>query len=301
MSKRLLVTGGSGFVAGSVIAHAGPDWEIHAIDRLEPPAFRKGVSWHRIDLRDADDLRRSFRRIRPDAVIHTAALADIDYCEEHQDEAEAVNVGVTRELARLCRELGAKLVFLSTDTVFDGERGHYSEEDSPGPLNFYAQTKVRAENVVAAEAGPAVVARMALVMGLPVLGSGNSFLSRMIPALKAGHEVGIPDIEIRSPIDVITLGHALLELAGNDFTGRIHLAGNDRLSRFAMLRRIVERLGYSPALVVVRNPANIPGRAPRPRDVSLNNARARATLRTPMRNLDEGIDLILAAKEGAVS
>jgi dTDP-4-dehydrorhamnose reductase len=300
MKPRLIITGSGGFVAGAIVAQSGHDWETHACSRGKPLLERDGLQWHSFDLLDAEVLRRVFREAKPHAVIHAAAMADINYCEARQDEAEAMNVGVTRTLAQLCRDNGAKMVYLSTDNVFDGVQGNYREEDLPGPVNFYAETKARAERIVAAQPN-AVVVRVAVVMGLPVLGSGNSFLSRMVPSLEQGRDIYVPDNEIRTPIDVITLGRALLELAGNDVIGYIHLAGNDRLNRFAMVQRIVRRLGYSPSLVIARNPVAVPGRAPRPLDVSLDNTKARTMLQTPMRGLDDGIDLILAAKKGVSS
>ena len=233
MKRRLLVTGCGGFVAGSVVWQAG-DWDLHALSRGDPLLERDGLEWHCLDPCDRALLRNVFDTVQPDAVIHAAAIADIDYCQAHQNKAEQVNVGVTQELARLCQAAGAKMVFLSTDTVFDGEKGYYVETDPPGPLNFYAETKVRGEQIVPQVAPNAAVVRVSLVMGLPVLGSGNSFLSRMCAAFEEGREVGVPDNEVRTPVDVITLGRALLELAGNDFYGLVHLAGNDRLNRFAI-------------------------------------------------------------------
>lgn len=311
MRKRLMVTGADGFIAGNVVQQALGWWEVHALAlervaypgeiapdaRLQTPNSH-GLHWHVFDLRDADRLRHVFREVHPDVFVHAAALADIDYCETHKDAAESVNVCVVRDIVRHCRQAGAKLVFLSTDTVFDGTRGFYREDDPPRPRNFYAETKVRAERVVTDTAGNAVIARLSLVMGLPALGAGNSFMARMIEALKDGREVGMPDNEIRTPIDVITLGRALLELADNDFAGCIHLAGNDRLSRHAMGQRIAERLGYPKDLVVVKNAEALLGRAPRPRDVSLDNAKARAFLKTPMRSLDGGLDLVLETSKG---
>lgn len=293
MKRRLMVTGADGFVAGSVLGQSGDSWDISALALTEVPYQRPGITWHVFDLRDTDRLRAVFRENPPETVIHTAAMADIDFCQEHQDIADAVNVGVTREVARLCREHGAKMIFLSTDTVFDGKKGMYTEEDAPGPLNFYAETKVQAERIVAEEAGKWVITRLSLVMGLPVIGAGNSFLAKTIAALGAGKEVGFPDEEIRTPVDVITLGRAFLELAASEYTGFMHLAGCDRLNRFAMAQHIAERLGFSKDLVLVKNPSAIPGRAPRPRDASLNNAKARTTLTTPMRTLDEALDLVL--------
>lgn len=296
MKRRLIVTGAGGFVAGGVVWQAGGGWEVHALVRKEIPFKREGMFQHVFDILDAGRLREAFREIRPDAVIHAAAVADIDFCESNKDIAEAVNVGVTREVARLCAESGARLVHLSTDTVFDGEKGNYTEEDPPGPVNFYAETKVRAEQVVAAEAPGAAVPRLSLVMGLPFMLGGNSFLSRMIASLEQGKEVGVPDDEVRTPVDVVTLGRALLELAGNDFAGLIHLAGNERLSRYVMSQRIADRLGFPRALVVAKNSGGLPGRAPRPRDASMHNAKARATLKTPMLGLDDGLELALKTK-----
>jgi len=295
MRRRLLITGGHGFVAGSVIFQAGEAWEVHALSRGAPLLDRKALHWHVLDIGDADALRRVFEETAPDAVIHTAALSNIDYCEAHPEEAERVNARITCHLAELCRNLGVKLVHCSTDNVFNGDRGMYREEDPPSPINVYAVTKVRAEEAAASAPG-AVVARLSVVMGLPLLRSGNAFLSRMITQLEAGAEVGVPENEIRTPIDVITVGRALLELAAAGISGFIHLAGNDRINRFAMVQYIAGQLGYSPALIVPNDPTRIPGRAPRPLDVSLDNAKARRILKTPMLGLAEGVELIKATR-----
>lgn len=291
--KKLLVTGAHGFVAGSVLAQAGPEWEVHAILRGESLTRSVGLHWHRFDPLETERLTRLFHEARPDAVIHTAALADIDFCQAHPELARAVNVGLTRTLADLCAGNGVRLVFCSTDTIFDGEHAPYREEHSPAPVNLYAETKVAAEQIVARAGAQAVIARLALVVGLPVLGAGNSFLARMVASLQAGHEVSVPAHEVRTPIDVITAGRALLELAAGDHCGMFHLAGNSRLSRFEMARQIAVRFGFPPHLIGARAPVATPGRAPRPRDVSLDNGKARAHLRTPMRSLEDGLSLIL--------
>jgi dTDP-4-dehydrorhamnose reductase len=300
MRQRLFVTGCDGFVAGTVVHQTPRTWELHALSLGEQLVRRDGLTWHTFDLRDNEHLSRLFREVKPEALIHAAAMADIDFCEANRDVARQVNVGVTEALANLCRECGTKMIVLSTDTVFDGEKGNYVEEDPPRPINFYAETKAAAERIVSGLSGDWVVTRLALVMGLPMLDAGNSFLSRMIPAFASGKEVGAPDNEIRSPIDVITAARALLELAGNDYTGYLHLAGNDVASRFEMARRIAAKLGFPQRLVVARNAAAIPGRAPRPLNVSLSNQKARRVLRTPMRGIEDGLDLVLSAKKGIV-
>jgi len=300
MPERLVVTGCDGFVAGCVVHQARDVGELHAFSLGAQLLHREGLTWHTFDLLDADRLCLLFRKIKPTALIHAAAMADIDFCEANKEIAQRVNVGITEELVRLCRECGTKMILLSTDTVFDGGKGNYTEDDSPHPVNFYAQTKADAERVVAGLERNGVVTRLSLVVGLPMLGAGNSFLSRMIAAMQAGREVGFPDNEIRSPLDVITLSRALLELARNDYSGYLHLAGNDVMSRFEMAQRIADKLGLPRNLVVVKNAGDLPGRAPRPRDVSLCNQKARSILRTPMRGLEAGMDLVLTRKKGIV-
>jgi dTDP-4-dehydrorhamnose reductase len=288
---KLVVTGAHGFVAGSVLCQASNDWETHALSRGAPLTCRDGLSWHVCDPLQTDQLAELIRQVRPKAVIHTAAMADIDLCQAQPDLARAVNVDLTRTLTKVCAYTGARLVFCSTDTVFDGEHAPYREDALPHPVNFYAETKAEAEQLVSALGRQAAVARLSLVVGLPFLGAGNAFLPRMIAALKDGRTVNMPAHEVRTPVDVITVGKALLELAAGEHHGFFHLAGLSSVSRLEMGRTIARRFGYSEDLVMGQSPA--PGRAPRPRDVSLDSHSTRARLKTPLRTLDDGLSLIL--------
>lgn len=297
VNGTLLVTGYSGFVAGSVVKQAGAQWSVSAVSRSPVAGAPPHVANPQFDLRSFDRLEQLFVDLRPTAVIHTAAIANIDYCESHHEEAEAVNYGVTKRLAELCRDHGGRLIFCSTDTVFDGRRGMYTEDDAPVPLNYYAETKVRAEQVVRETCENSVVARLSLVLGLPIIGGGNSFLARMVDDFQTGRGVQMADNEVRTPVDVVTLGRALLELAQNDYTGIIHLAGNSRLNRYEMALRIAKRLGYSPDMVRAISSNALPGRAARPDDASLDNTLTRSVLKTPMQDLEGGLELVLETAE----
>ena len=298
---KLIVTGANGFVAGSVLTLAGQEWEVHAVSRGAPPARHGQIRWHTCDPQKPEQLTQLFQEVKPDAVIHTAALADIDFCQSHRKLAQVVNVDLTRTLAGLCGNTGARLVFCSTDTIFDGEQPLYDEDSPPTPINFYAETKVEAEQIVARLGEKSVIARLSLVVGLPVMGAGNSFLQRMIATLKAGQTVAATEREIRTPVDVITVGRALLELAAGHHSGIFHLAGHDRLNRFEIAQKIAARFGFPPERVIALPVAALPGRAARPRDASLNNAKACRQLKTPMRTLDEGLSLILETWETSIS
>lgn len=299
MPRKLMVTGYGGFVAGSVVWQAlqAGEWDVYALSLVEQPEERERFHCIQFDLCDAAMLRDVFQRIRPDAVVHTAALADIDFCQNNQTDAARVNVDATRSLARLCAGAGVKIILCSTDTVFDGRKGMYTEEDEPRAVNSYAETKMSAESIVRETLENGVIARLSLVMGLPVLGAGNSFLAKTFDAWKKGEQTKFPANEIRTPVDVITVGRAFLEIAAGDFEGTIHLAGSTRINRYEMACRIAERLGYSRDLVVATDSNAMPGRAPRPNDASLDNAKAKRILKTPMQSLMSGLDLVLSVNK----
>ncbi|HOV59920.1 MAG TPA: NAD(P)-dependent oxidoreductase [Candidatus Hydrogenedentes bacterium] len=296
--QKILVTGAGGFVAGSVITQAPRDWTVLLVLRRNPSRARSNWTWCRADASEPESLGPVILETRPHAVIHAAAIPNIDYCESHPDEALRVNTEATRVVAEACARAGAKLVFCSTDNVFDGQRGWSREGDMPNPVNHYGRTKYLAEQAIDDVKGlRAVIARFTLVMGMPLLGSGRPFMARALEDLASGGPVWAPPGEIRSPIDVISLGRALLELSENDFTGRIHLAGSDRVDRVELTRRIVHWLGQDPERVRPVDIEAVPGRARRPLDVTLDSSLARSILRTPLPGIERGFHLVMTAWE----
>ncbi len=294
---KLLITGSNGFVAGSVITHAQDHWEVHGIARSALPVDHGNVHYHLLDLLDSEKLTELFHKIKPDVVIHAAAIANIDFCENNKSIAEEINVGVTKTIAQLCKEADIKMIHCSTDTVFDGTKGFYTEADFTNPINYYAETKVRSEQIVLSSAAKNIVARLALVMGLLSREKGNSFLFDLIEKLKNNEQVKFAENEIRTPIDVITLGASLVELADNNFAGIIHLAGNTRIDRFNMAKQIAVDMKFPAELIISTNSNSIPDRAPRPNDASMDNSKAKQILKTPMRSLHEGLALIMNRKK----
>jgi dTDP-4-dehydrorhamnose reductase len=296
VGRTLLVTGGAGFLGANILMQAGGSLTLHAVDQAPPPLERENLTWHTLGLQDRKALQDLVIGLNPDVVVHTAALSDIDFCEANPLKADGVNTAVTLQVAELCRLTGARLIFFSSDSVFDGKKGRYGETDAPEPLNQYARTKIKAEKGIAGILANHVIVRPSLIMGLPVLESGNSFLWRLITALRNGVPSAFPASEFRTPIDVITLSRATLELTQLNFTGVLHLAGNDRLSRYEIARRIASTLGYPAELIVDKEPEPIHGRALRPVDASLDNTRAKSVLATPMRDFDDALRLIVESR-----
>jgi dTDP-4-dehydrorhamnose reductase len=246
---RVLVTGSTGYLGRELL-------------RAAPTAIGSGGR-AALDVRDAAAVDRLVREVRPDAVIHTAYVLS-------GPDAWSTNVDGAENVARAAAGVGARLVHLSTDVVFDGRRGRYREEDVPAPVHDYGRSKAEAELRVAAADPTAAIVRTSLIYG----GAEPSEHER------AAHEARFPFFvnELRSPVQVTDLAAALLELAALDHAGPLHLGGADDVDRwtFACLIRGDESAEQAVAEADTR-----------PLDCTLESARARGLLRTRLRGVRE--------------
>lgn len=270
------VTGAAGLIGNYLLQLApryAPGWRVRGLTRAD------------LDLTDCAALRRCLSTERPALVIHCAALSRSPACEADPALARRVNVEVTRVLAELAG--AARLVFFSTDLVFDGRRGHYTEDDPPNPLGVYAATKLAAEAHVLKHPR-ALVIRTSLNGGTSLAGD-RAFNEQLRLAWQAGRAVRLYTDEFRSPIHAAVTARATWELALQDVTGLCHVAGTERLSRWEIGQLLAARW---PQLHPRIEPASVrdhPG-APRPPDTSLDCARAQARLSFRLPGLREWLE-----------
>ena len=276
MRPRLLIVGATGFVGSRWAQAADGQFEVFCGAR-QPADQPRPVA---IDITDTASVERAFDEVRPQFVTHLAALSDIDRAERERELAETINVDGAVRVAEACARHGARMLYTSTDAVFDGTRGIYHEDDPTSPVNWYGQTKARAEQAIARISPSALIVRLSLVMGTSALPGGNSYLQKVAGNLKAGNDIISPTFEFRNPIDVGTLCEFFLELTPRpDATGIYHVGASDKMSRFDLARAIAEQLGYNPGLIVAQTEP-VPGRAPRGHDDFLATDRLRALCRT---------------------
>lgn len=281
-------------------SHLGPKLglrhEVMTIGRLALPSSPRHVQG---DLED-QSLLDTLSGVAPDAVIHLAALTDADLCEEQPERARIANADVPARLASAVANSCGRFIHVSTDLVFDGERGPYAETDSALPVSVYGRTKLAGERAAASILGERVsIVRLSLVYGPRASPrSRPSFVERMLARASRGEKVSLFEDEFRTPVYVEDVASALALLAEHPSPpGIVHLGGPDRCSRLSMGVEALAAFNIPLDRFVARSRCSFGG-APRPRDVSLSSSVARA-LGFPSRSFAEGLSSMRREMERA--
>lgn len=271
----LLVTGGMGLIGGHILRQAA-GWQTHATWFHRPPVgLSPAVTWHQIDITDPAAVAVLVAAVRPCAIIHTA------YQFNTPDMERAIIDG-TRHVALAAAGVGARLVYLSTDVVFDGRRGQYRETDTPNPLHPYGRAKLQSERGVQAITPAAIIVRTSLVYDLDPPDARSQWV---IDGGRGLTDVTLFTDERRCPIYAPDLAAALLELAANDFQGLLHVAGPEALSRYDFGALLCQAVG-APADGLKATVAASSGLT-RPLDCTLDTSLAQRVLGTPLRSATE--------------
>ena len=271
-SKRLLITGASGFLGWNICRQARATWETFGAYRTHPIKIG-GVATIHLDLTDDKSVNNCLAQLRPAAVIHTAAAADPNFCQRHPRRTRFINTKVAIRLAQRCADLKIPYLFTSTDLVFDGCRPPYAEKDPVSPICIYGEQKVAAEEGILACYPQAAICRMPLMFG-PSPPANKSFLQPTLAALRAGRPLNLFTDEVRTPISAAAATDGVLAMLGK-MSGIVHLGGAASISRYEMGRLVAGVFGLPADGIIPRSVAGHGMPAPRPADVSLTNAKAR--------------------------
>ena len=248
---RILVIGASGFIGRYLVRrlNQSPEHRVNATWRTRPPASDDN-DWHQVELTDSAALERVFHQARPELVIHLAALADVMTAEREPQRAAAVNVAATSDVARLTELCRARLLFVSTEYVFDGRRGLYREDEPPNPVTQYGLTKWQAEQEVAKLATDWSILRTSIVYGWPQPGQRN-YAPLLIESLRQAQPWHAPTDVYRTPVYVEHLADAIARIAESaDAKGILHVAGADWLSMYDFARSIARAFNLDQRLVI---------------------------------------------------
>jgi len=274
---RILITGASGHLGRRLVqaaCQAGHRvWAWTSPREVVTPHSELPATFTSVELTNPVQVAEAYSQVRPMAVLHAAAMSSIAECYRDPVRAFRVNAEATRQLVGLCVADIARLIYVSTDLVFDGGTGNYQEDDLPRPLSIYGKSKLDGERAVIQHPGLLVSRLSWLVAG------GTSerphFLDQQIASLKQGKPIQLFNDEWRTPLGIDAAAQALVTLATTDFSGILHLGGPEKLSRYEMGCTLARLLGVKQELVEPIKQGDVKTPEPRPSDVSLNSARWR--------------------------
>lgn len=287
---KILVTGGSGLLGSKIVGAAKDKFNVvptHNTASLFPNSIK-------MDITAEGEVSRILSEFKPDAVIHTAAETNVDKCETDKEHAWRVNIEGTKNIAAACNEMGVKLVYVSTDYVFDGEKGLYKEDDEPNPINYYGRTKLEGERFVQENSDNWCIARASVIYGWS-RGKEN-FATWLINNLSKGVQVKALIDQHVSPTLNVNLADMLLEIATKKFTGILHTAGASRASRYDFAVELAKAFRFDLKLVKQSQMNEMSWNARRPKDSSLNVSRCASLLNSKPLEISEALTIMRAQR-----
>ncbi len=285
------MTGASGLLGNKIAELAcRKAHEVYSSYREHRPAHGNPVL---LDQTEETQVRKSVSEIQPNIIINAAALTDVDSCEDQPENALLVNATSVAHLANASKESGAFLIQVSTDYVFDGEKGSYLETDKPHPVNKYGLSKLKGEQAtMTLEKGGWCIVRASVVYGWGRPQRPNA-ATYVYSKLSRGERISIVDDQYASPTLNTSLAAMLLEIAERKISGVLHTAGASRLSRYDFALAVARTLELDTRLISSVGSARMSWRAKRPRDSSLNVAKSSRTLSNPPYAIEKALSQFL--------
>ena len=283
--NKILITGGSGLLGSNIAKFAASKFEVYATYNKNEVSM-EDVHFFQADLTKKEELVK-IEHIKPDFIIHCAALTNVDYCEDHPDEAYTHNVLASVNIAEISRKIDAYLIYISTDSVFDGEKGDYREDDTPNPINVYGKTKLEAEQRISSIHAHSCIVRTNIYgwnkrnkFSLAEWMLNKLINNEELPALK--------DIYF-SPILVNDFSKILFKLQDKNYTNIIHVAGSESCSKLDFAYRIAEVFGLDNGLIKPISIHKLGLKAPRGENTSLNVSKVEMVLKERLPKVKDGL------------
>ena len=288
--KTVLITGANGLLGQKLCRDFSSSHKIIATD-LHPENFVSfpSLSYESLDLTDRRALESHVRFYDPAVIINAAAYTDVDACEVHQTKAQAVNVGAVKNLVKACQGRNIRLVHLSTDYIFDGENGPYSEDDPPNPVSFYGKTKLESENVVRQGGIDFLIVRTNVLYGFGKKVNKN-FLLWLLEKLTVGEKIKVANDQLNNPTLADNLSECILEMVDGHLTGVFHIGGAEYLSRYDFAVRVAERFRFDKMNISPSKTETLKQEARRPLRGGLKTEKARSVLQTELLGVEAGLE-----------
>lgn len=252
------------------------------------PAVETGNGFG-VDITDKDALKKVFENNKPDIVILNAALTHVDLCQENNELARSINIEGTRNVALNCKQFNAKMIFFSSDYVFDGKNGPYSEEDQTNPISYYGVTKLEGENLIKQLVADYLIIRTTVVFGFEKL--AKNFCYRLINTLKEGQKINVPSDQIGNPTYAYNLAEIVVELIEKKQKGVFNVVGNDLMDRYEFALAVCQGFGLDRTLINPIITAELKQKALRPLKAGLKTDKVKKIVSTEVLGVTESLKL----------
>lgn len=276
--KRVLITGSGGMLGVDLSCELSRSYDIYGIDIIAQPTDCQIAEFQKCDITDAKAVAGIIKDVRPDIVIHTAAMTDVDGCELDKEKTYKINSEGTKNVAIACKETDSILIYISTDFVFDGKKkAPYKEEDIPNPLNVYADSKLKGEVAVKAVLKRYFIIRTGWLYGR----HGKNFVDTILAKAKTENTLKIVDDQKGSPTYTKDLAKAIHVLLDKVFTkdpersvqyGTYHVSNSGSVSWYEYTRAIVQLAGMKTPVTPISS-AELGRTARRPAMSILDNSK----------------------------
>jgi dTDP-4-dehydrorhamnose reductase len=284
MNMKILITGANGLLGSNLCTMYSMQNEVYATDIIKPDLPK--CQNYKLDILDKKDLLL-VEKIKPDLIVHCAALVNVDFCEEHPEDADKINHIGARNIAEVSKKAGSYLIHISTDSIFDGRSGNYKEDDKPNPINAYAKTKLEAENAVQKTGGNYAITRTNIYGWNRQ--NKESLAEWMLHKLERKEELPAVNDVYFSPILVNNLGEVILELYSLKYKGILHVCGSESCSKLDFAKRLCNVFKLDSKLIKPISKNSLNFKAKRPDNMSLNCSKAKGLLKTRLLNVEEGL------------
>lgn len=284
---KILVLGGSGLVGSGIIEKIQGKFDLlTTYNKKEIISDIVSIKIH-LPL-DLSILKKFMEKEKPDVTINAIAYSNPDYCEDHQEEVFSLHVEMTEKIFEICSRINSKLIFISTDYVFDGKTGNYSEQDKTNPINYYGHTKDLAEKIVLKNPKNTVL-RTALVYGH---GNQVRFLKYVVDNLKSGKEVLAYNDIFSSATLLDEFVEAVEKVIKNNVSGIFHLSGSSCVSRYDFAKIIARKFSLDETLIKPISIKNANIKAKRPIKSCLDNTKCRNILGVNFSDINTGVSKV---------
>ncbi len=272
---QILITGASGMLGAALIASFQGEHACTGFSRARPA--QASIDWRTGDLSVPGVLASVLNDVRPDLIVHAAAMTNVDACERNPVLAQRVNCDVLEEIVEYCQLSGSRLVHISTDSVFDGQKETpYNENDPVAPLNVYARTKLAAESLVLRR--PDAIVLRTNIFGWRPPGGDVSFGEWVLRSLREGTPLTMFHDVMYSPIATPLFAGVVAQCVKAGLTGLYHAGGGEILSKYQFALKVAEAYGLPTNNVLSISVADKPLAALRPRNMALDSSKLAAAL-----------------------